>query len=134
MGTIDDIRHANLLLLLKRFKTLQSFADAVGRSGSQISNLKNRHEHTITGEARTIGSDLARDIERRLKLDEGWMDIDHEHEPWPFDLVDRERYDRLGDADREFLQRMINAALTEVEARKPQHPATTHEPRKRYGR
>lgn len=130
MRPIADVRHANLLLLLSRFDTLQAFADKVGRSSSQISQLKNRSRHSISGEPRNIDSALARDFEATLKLTNGWMDVDHDADPWPFPDVDRARWDRLTDDDKAFVQRMLNAALTECEERA--RPRTLHEEQKRY--
>lgn len=74
MATIHEIRHANFLTLLARYPTIQAFADAVERSHSQISQIKNRSRHSTSGEPRAIGDDLARHIEGRLQLAPGWMD------------------------------------------------------------
>lgn len=74
MVTIHEIRHANFMALLERYPTIQAFANAVERSHSQISQIKNRSRHSNSGEPRTIGDELARHIERRLGLNTGWMD------------------------------------------------------------
>lgn len=81
MSTIDETRHANFLLLSARYPTLQAFANAVGRSHSQMSQIKTRARHSTTGLPRSIGDDLARDIETRLGLSVGWMDVPHASEP-----------------------------------------------------
>lgn len=77
MPTIQDIRHANFMVLLDRFPTIQAFANAVERSHSQISQIKNRSRHSNSGEPRTIGDDLARHIEDKLALAPGWLDSPH---------------------------------------------------------
>ena len=74
MATISDIRHANLLLLIARAGTIQRFATQIGRSHSQVSQLKNKHKRGADGSERVMGDDLARDIEKKLQLGEGWMD------------------------------------------------------------
>jgi Peptidase S24-like len=74
MSTISAIRHANFLKLLARFPTVQAFANAIERSHSQVSQLKNQSPHSRSGEPRVIGDDIARHIEARLGLAMGWMD------------------------------------------------------------
>lgn len=81
MATIRQIRHANLLLLIAKFDTIQAFADKVGRSHSQISQLRNQIVHSGSGKPRSVGDGLARDIEKTLGLPEGWMDQPHSHAP-----------------------------------------------------
>lgn len=75
MATIDEIRHARLLeLLAERGDNVQQLASELGKSHSQISQLKNRSKHSTTGKPRGIGDDLAREIEERLRKPHGWMD------------------------------------------------------------
>lgn len=85
--TIDDIRHANLLMLLQevaassapgdRRGVIARMADLTGRSPSQISQLKTRARHSRTGEPRKIGPDVARAFERAMGKPAGWMDVTH---------------------------------------------------------
>lgn len=77
METIAEVRHANLLALLSRYRSLQAFADAIDRSHSQVSQLKNRNRHSTSGEPRAMGDDIARHIEQKLGLGVGWMDTQH---------------------------------------------------------
>lgn len=78
--TIDDIRHANLLRLLSELGQGQErgqiakLAELTGKSHSQISQLKNRTVHSTSGKPRTIGTDLARQIEAACGKPKGWMD------------------------------------------------------------
>ena len=81
VATIDEIRHANFLALLRQHKTIQAFADRLERSHSQISQLKNRNKHSTGGEPRGIGDDFARHIEAKMGKAPGWMDTPHEGEP-----------------------------------------------------
>lgn len=78
MPTIEDIRRTNLLLVIDQFRTIQAFANAVERSHSQISQIRNGLAHSATGKTRQIGSPIARDFERRLNLPDGWMDQLHD--------------------------------------------------------
>ncbi len=81
MATIDEIRHANFLVLLARYPTMQAFANAIERSHSQVSQIKTRARHSTSGEPRAIGTEFARHIEAKLGLANGWMDTPHLSEP-----------------------------------------------------
>lgn len=78
MLTIDEIRHANLLLLIKEYGSIQKLAVAVERSHSQISQLKNRSKHSGSQEPRQIGDEVARHLEEKTGKVRGWMDVSHE--------------------------------------------------------
>jgi hypothetical protein len=74
MRTIDDVRHDRLLELIQEAGSIQALADKLGKSHSQISQLKTRARR---GEGRkSVGTTLAREIERTLGKPEGWMDTD----------------------------------------------------------
>ncbi len=75
MPTISEIRHANLLRLIADHGSIQAFADAIDRSHSQVSQLKNRSKHSKTQMPREVGDDFARHVEDRLRLPRGWMDV-----------------------------------------------------------
>lgn len=75
MTTVRETRHANLLLLIEKFGTLQALADKLEKSHAQISQLRNQIVHSASGKPRTIGDDLARDIEKKLGMPRGWMDV-----------------------------------------------------------
>jgi hypothetical protein len=74
MATVHEVRHANFLALLERYPTIQAFANAIERSHSQVSQLKNQSRHSTNSNPRVIGDDLARHIEQRLQLATGWLD------------------------------------------------------------
>lgn len=85
MKTCKEIRHENLLKLIDQIGSTQKLADRLGKTHSQISQLKNKSPNSRTGKARGIGDDAAREIEITLGLETGWMD--HEHslgKPTPF--------------------------------------------------
>lgn len=84
MPTIADIRHANLLLLIGNERGgITRLAAKIERSHAQISQLKNRNKHSKSGEPREMGDDVARHIEAKLLLPEGWMDTPHTAAPYP---------------------------------------------------
>lgn len=76
MRTIDDIRHERLLELIREAGSVQALADRLGKSHSQISQLKTRARYNAAGGRKSVGTTLAREIERTMELPEGWMDTD----------------------------------------------------------
>jgi hypothetical protein len=83
--TIEEIRHANLLLVLGELAeehgergAIQRLADGMGRSHSQLSQMKLRSPHSRTGKPRGIGSLSARLIEQAAGKPLGWMDSTHD--------------------------------------------------------
>lgn len=85
MKTIEEIRWENLCYLIEKHGGVTRFADLVGSSQSQISQLKNRSPDSKTGKQKKLGSAQAREMEDKLGFDRGWMDHDHtdrEYEHW----------------------------------------------------
>lgn len=78
MATSHEIRHLNLLLLIKAAGSIQALADQVNKAHSQISQLRNRIAHSKTGNPREMGDALAREIEVKLGKPVGWMDQLHD--------------------------------------------------------
>jgi hypothetical protein len=76
MRTIDDIRHDRLLELIHEAGSIQALADRLGKSHSQISQLKTRARRNEAGDRKTVGTALAREIEEKLGKPAGWMDTD----------------------------------------------------------
>jgi hypothetical protein len=115
--TVDDIRHANLLLLIKQAGTIQGFASSIGRSHSQVSQLKNRHKHSKSGQPRVVGGDMARYIEQQLGLETGWMDVPHPAAaaptPPPADFADRHE---VSESDWALLQDVKMLPAKELDA------------------
>lgn len=79
-----------------------------------MSQLKNRNKHSGSGKPRNVDSALAREIERKLKLDPNWMDEDHSAK-WPFPQVDRTRWERLSADDQAYVQSVMNLAISQRE-------------------
>lgn len=70
MTTIKQIRLVNLLRLSNERTFIKDFCSEVGISPAYYSQLT----HGIKG----IGGKVARQIEERLGLEPGWMDVDHD--------------------------------------------------------
>jgi len=132
VDTISQTRHANLLLLIARAGGITAFSNKIDCSHSQVSQLKNRSKHSISGQPREIGDDVARHIELMMELPVGWMDQPHPVfapiplatvvtardnvvalETWPFPTVSPTRYRALPAADRArvegFVQGLVEA-------------------------
>lgn len=77
LTTVSEIRRANLVLLLKRFRSIADFNVAVGkaRTNPGFTMIKNRAKNG--GKTRVMGDNLAREVEAKLNLPVGWMDVDH---------------------------------------------------------
>jgi hypothetical protein len=72
--TVREIRRANLLLLEKVLGSLQAVATLVGKSHSQVSQLKGGNKHSTTGEPRKMGDRVAAHFAAALNVPAGWMD------------------------------------------------------------
>jgi hypothetical protein len=75
--TIDEVRLANLLLLMERHRAKDStsgwerrFSESVSVNATYLPQLKARMKR--------IGPVVARRIESELNLPEGWMDVPHD--------------------------------------------------------
>lgn len=65
----NDIRRANLNLLIDEFKTIRALADQVDTAPNYISEIKNG--------VRNMGHKLARKIEEKAGKPSGWLDQLH---------------------------------------------------------
>lgn len=85
MRSVADIRKENLIVLRERFKTLADLNRALGRGNrdSTISQVINGIKDTRTGKPKNLGDRLAREIEAKLSLGYGWMDVDHANDAFP---------------------------------------------------
>lgn len=79
MKTIADIRHENLVALIKELGTSEAVADASQTNPVYISQLLNRAPDSKTGKPRQIGDPLARKLEAGCGKPEGWMDNVHSY-------------------------------------------------------
>lgn len=79
MRTIEEVRHDWLLRLVEKHGTVADLNAALGRTRTDatLTQIKNKAPNTRTGKVRSMGSDLAREIEEKLGMERGTLD----HEP-----------------------------------------------------
>ena len=81
MKPVSDVRYERFLELLAEAGSVTALALRTGKSISQISQLKSRSKHSITGTPRAIGDELARQFESAFDKPVGWMDTQPVVEP-----------------------------------------------------
>lgn len=84
MKTIEEIRHQNLMQLIKDAGTQRAFSELIDKSYAQVNQWVNKSPDTTTGKPRVMSSGIAREIERKTGKPTGWMDIEHEKRELPF--------------------------------------------------
>lgn len=130
--TNDEIRHANLLMLIERVGGMRQLADRLGHSStSTLSQMKNRSPDSKTGKPKGVGVALARKLEKAMGLDAGWMDIPHESvgsvltgsgpkpiaQPvWPFADISPARWYAVDERTRTKIEGVIEERIREWEA------------------
>ena len=87
---IGEIRRINMLKLIDGYKKQAQFSEAIGKPPSYISQIKKGVKKN--GEAVSMGSDFARDIENSLGLPHGWMDV-IENEKHVTESLSEKQYD-----------------------------------------
>lgn len=89
MPTISETRRDNLLILLERFRSIAEFNATMGRDRrSPVFALIKSQKGGANGRPRIMGDKLAREIEARLALPEGWMDESHSDSATPDVAID----------------------------------------------
>lgn len=74
------IRLINLETLVAQEDKASTFAEKIGMSASQLSQIRNPKYK------RTVGDAAARSIETALGLPHGWMDVLHDNEASPINI------------------------------------------------
>jgi SOS-response transcriptional repressor LexA len=77
MKPAEQSRRENLCALVGEHGGTSNLAKVVDRPESQISQLVHATVHSQSGKPRTMGSKLARHIEKCAGKPDGWMDTDH---------------------------------------------------------
>jgi hypothetical protein len=74
--TIAETRRQRLQMLIDEVGSLADLNDRLERprTDATLTQIKNQSPHHKTGKPRSMGDDIARDIETRLGKPEGWMD------------------------------------------------------------
>lgn len=77
MQTVHETRRARLAILLKQYGTYAAINEALEwpRTDSRLSRIKNANSRTDRGgKVFQMGDAIARELESKLGLEEGWMD------------------------------------------------------------
>jgi hypothetical protein len=77
MKTVAEIRRQNLEDLIKELGSAAALAERIGTAPQYISQILHATPDTKTGRGRTLGTVLARRIEKQLSKEDGWMDQAH---------------------------------------------------------
>lgn len=111
MKTIEEIRHEWIMRLIEKYGTIANLNTALGRERTHaaMSQLKNKAPNTRTGKVRSMGSELAREIEEKLGMECGTLD----HEP-PSNSDLNTKWAAFEDAAPE-IKLIINTLLNEPE-------------------
>lgn len=75
--TVDVIRRANLLILIKEAGSPAKLSLLTGVPAPYISQVKRAVIHSSGKKPRAIGDDQARKLESKMGKPRGWMDADH---------------------------------------------------------
>lgn len=86
MKSVQEIRRENLMFLIEQYGSIAQLNITLGRKRTDgtLSQIKNAAVNSQTNKARNMGAGVAREIERKLNLEMGWMDVEHD-ESQPFE-------------------------------------------------
>lgn len=80
MNPIELIRHANFLQLLEEIGGTKRLADLYECEENYLSQIKNRSIDSESGRPKSIGSRVARKLERLCQKPKGWLDTNHQNQ------------------------------------------------------
>lgn len=108
MKTVEEVRYERLRTLVEEFGSIASLNRATGKTerDSTYSQILNKSLGSNTGRPKTMGSSMARQIERSLEKPQGWMDTSPSQEAgsWPFSRVSLEDIEQLSENDKRDLE------------------------------
>ncbi len=137
MKTVEEIRVARLRMLIQEHGSAAALNRAAGRNerDSTLSQILTGAPNSKTGKPKTMGSDLARDLEIATNKPRGWMDNppdDDEDlaateqpaaasraEQWPFTSIARSDVEKLPADDRSKLEGAIGLAIAQLGLKLP---------------
>jgi len=90
MKSVDEIRRANLLLLIQEAGNAARLAARTEVPAPYISQVSRGVQNSKGRGARVMGSDVARRMESKMGKPRGWMDADHSALSISSDLNGRE--------------------------------------------
>lgn len=77
MRTVDEIRRENLEQLAREAGTMDAVAERVGSNPVYLSQVRTRMRDSKTGTPRSLGTKMARRLEKAFDKPKGWMDEHH---------------------------------------------------------
>ncbi|CUJ98114.1 MULTISPECIES: hypothetical protein [Achromobacter] len=105
---IDDIRRANLALLVKEAGGVGRLAERLERDQSQVSQWLNASKNSATGTPRGMRGATCRFIEQKMGKPEGWLDLNQgdnlDTGGWPFPRLTKADYDQLTPVQKEAIE------------------------------
>lgn len=124
MRTIEDIRHEWLLRLIDQHGSLAALNAKLdrARNDATLQQIKNKAPNTRTGKIRSMGGDLAREIEEKLGLERGTLDNPPPAEISNEALEFAKAYDGLPQRQRAFLQEALTNAEMAAKKQPPEQP------------
>ncbi len=111
MRTIEEVRHDWLLRLVEKHGTVADLNAALGRTRTDatLTQIKNKAPNTRTGKVRSMGSDLAREIEEKLGMERGTLDHEPKEEPQSGDAQGPwTAYERADEVRKELVNAILN--------------------------
>lgn len=147
MKTVEENRRDWLVALIDQYGSIAALNIKLDRdrTDATLSQIKNQSTHHKTGKPRTMGSEVARDIEEKLGLERGSLDYpptSHNQNNqlfaaetiaqykvktrWPFKTITQDDWFGANESIRDMLERQIKAALPLiVDANNPTHAQET---------
>lgn len=101
MKTIAEIRRENLREIIDRFGSIAETNERMGwdRTDPRLTRIRNANVRGDRGKPFQMGDAMAREIERTIGLEEGWMDNVHRHATALIGTAEEDRPEYLvGDA------------------------------------
>jgi hypothetical protein len=76
MQTVSETRRARLEILIKRYGGVMELNEAMGwtRTDPKLSQIRNENIRSGRDKPYQMGDKMARDIEKKLSIERGWMD------------------------------------------------------------
>lgn len=115
MKVVEEVRLGHLVRLIEAHESIAGLNRALGRPSrdATLSQILNGSPNSQTTKPRHMGSILAREIEKKLNKPIGWMDADPD--AWPFENIERERFEVLQDFQKIEIQGAVRTLIDRFE-------------------
>lgn len=132
MKTVEENRRDWLVALIEQHGSIAALNIKLDRdrTDATLSQIKNQSTHHKTGKPRTMGSEVARDIEEKLGLERGALDYPPQptaeashlmaaepiaqykvHPAWPFKSINQHEWMSIDEVMRDMLEQQIRALV-----------------------